>query len=216
MRWFFLFLLLSVPVSAQLISDYPYFLFSGRDFNGLIIKGDIRESKEITASNLVINSLPKLYAPFFRIHDGFNFYRIRADEASVVSNVFIASEVSELNRPAVLIGTPCNNVWVQRVLNLNKCDVLPEDEGFVLITFYNYVPVIVISGGSPDAVFNAASWLHSDAHFRFFSKLVVLKKSIAKIPVNNGNFIGIGMPISESPVRIDGTYLTGGRVIFKP
>ena len=219
MKWLFFVILLSTMVVAQSVSDYPYFLFYGRDFNAYIIKGDVRESSEIVASNLVINMLPSLYNPLFRIQDGFNFWRIRADAASVIESVRLASEVLVLDRPAVVVGTPCNNVWIQRILELDNCNAFAPDMGVVFVKYYNGFPVVVITGGSGKSVFEAAKWLHSQAHFRFHSEGVVIKPGVGNVMIGDGDLLAIGEPIGHVTPSISvgqNSYLRfgPGRVVF--
>lgn len=225
MRWLFIFLLLATTVTAQTIADYPYFFFYDRDFNGYIIKGDLREPQEVVASNLVVNVLPQLYRPIFRIYSGYNFYRIRADPTTINQNVRLASQISFLDRPAIIVGTPCNNEWVRKVMNIDNCNVLPADEGFVLLTNFEGYLVIIITGGSPEMVLSAARWLHSEEHFRYFVNMARITKrtGFSAIQIGNGDLLAIGQPIGQvTPVVTVGypgsvgTYLRfpGGRVVF--
>ena len=226
MRWLIIFLLLSTAVAAQTIADYPYFLFSERTFNAYIIKGDLRTAEEITASNLVVNSLPEMYAPRFRVHDGFNFYQIRADSKTIGANVRIASEVSFLDRPAVVIGTPCTNDLVRKIIKAEQCNVLSADQGYVALSVYENQPVVLITGGSPEMVLKAAQWLHSDAHYRHFSRIARLTESPGAYQIGNGDMLSIGEPIGQLGAVVSvggsvrgtstGSYLRfpGGRVIF--
>jgi hypothetical protein len=229
MKRLLIFLLLAMPVAAQTIADYPYFLFTDRTFNAYIIKGDLRTEQEISASNLVINSLPKLYRPMFRVYNGFDFYSIRADERTVVENVRLASQVQYLDKPAVIIGTPCTNEWARRVLRLEECNAIPADKGLVIVGGHNGQLVVLITGGSPEAVFAAAKWLHSPDHFRFFSRVarVGMRTGLSSMRIGNGDLLEIGEPIGQVtpaitvgsyPVRDtrSNTYLRfpGGRVVF--
>lgn len=219
MRWLVIFLLLSTAAVAQNIADYPYFLFTEREFNAYIIKGDLRSDQEITAANLVINTLPSLYRPIFRIHDGYNFYRIRADPRTVSASVRLASQVPVLDKPAIIVGTPCNNEWARRVLKFENCNSIPADEGMVLLGTYNNQLVILITGGSPEMVLSAAQWLHSEAHFRAFARAVVIRRGMGIFVVGNGDLLTIGRPIGQvTPVVTVGvgSYLRfpGGRVVY--
>ncbi len=209
MRWLFILLLLAVPVTAQTIADYPYFLFNERNFTGYIIKGDLRTAEEITATNLVVNNLPKLYRPMFRILDGFNFYQMRADPTIVSKSVRLASQVSSLDRPAIIVGTPCTNEWVRKILNLSNCNIFPGDTGIVVLGTYKKQPVILVTGGSAKSVLEASEWLHSEAHFRMFRGVVFVRKQpgFDTVRIGNGDMLTIGRPIGQvTPVITVGSY----------
>ena len=226
MRWIIIAILLSAAVAAQTIADYPTFLFSERNFSAYIIKGDLRSSEEITASNLVVNSLPGMYAPRFRVYDGYNFYQIRADPKAVGSSVRIASEIEILDKPAIIIGTPCNNELVRKIIKAENCNVLSADQGYVALSLYEGQLVVLITGGSPERVLKAAQWLHSDAHYRHSSRIARLMESPGVYQIGNGDMLSIGEPIGQLGAVVSvggyvrgtstGSYLgfPGGRVIF--
>ncbi len=214
MKWLVIFLLFSTVAVAQTIADYPYFFFIERDFQAYIIKGDLRAPEENSASNLVLNEIPKMYAPTYRIHDGYNFFRIRADPLTIPQNVRFASEVLILDRPAIIVGTPCNNDWVRRVLEFENCNVLPADQGLILLGKYQEQPVLVITGGSPEMVLSASSWLHSDAHYRYFGRWARIRQStggFSAMKIGNGDLLSIGQPLGQvTPVITVGSYQSKG------
>jgi hypothetical protein len=226
MRWLIILLFLSTAVAAQSIADYPYFLFAERQFNAYIIKGDLRAPDEIIASNLVINDLPKMYAPRYRVYNGYNFYQIRADPKTVSGGVMLASEVVALDKPAIVIGTPCTNDWVRKIIKAEQCNVLSADQGYVALSVYENQLVVLVTGGSPEMVLKAAKWLHSDAHYRHFARIARLMEGTGAYQIGNGDLLSIGEPIGQMGAVVSvggyvrgtgtGSYLTfpGGRVIF--
>ena len=231
MRWLIIILLLSTTALAQTIADYPYFFFDDRIFNGYVVKGDIRHGPEIMASNLVIEALPRIYNPVYRVtpNGGYNFFRPRADPASVIDNVHVASEVKFLDKPAILVGTPCGNTWVKRVMRVKQCNFIPAGRGLVLLGTYEGQLVLVITGGTPEDVLAAAEWLHSSDHLRMFGTVAIITTNGYSTvrPIGNGDLLTIGRPLQEvtpllaqSQYRVPSTrvntYLRypGGRVVF--
>jgi hypothetical protein len=213
MKLFIILLLLSTIAAAQTIADYPVFLL-GKDF--YIIKGDMRNAQEISAANTIAVSFP-------------------ATQFQLARSTRRASEISVLDRPAVLVGTPCSNRWISRVLNLSKCRVIPASDGIVAVTTYNNQPVMIVTGGSPAAVFGAAQWLTRGENQGVQSNSVRLVSAAgySRTYAGRGYYIGnrellqIGQPISQvTPViilgsqRLQGTnanaYLRpgNGKVIF--
>ncbi len=226
MRWIIIAILLSASVSAQTIADYPTFLFSGRNFNAYIIKGDLRSPEEITASNLVINELPRTYGPRFGRYPRSFYYEVRANPKAVSESVRVASEVEILDKPAIIIGTPCNNDLVRKIINSENCNVLSADQGYVALSVYENQLTVLITGGSPEMVLRAARWLHSDAHYRHSSRIARLLQSPGSYQIGNGDMLSIGEPIGQLGAVVSvggyasgtstGSYLRfpGGRVIF--
>jgi hypothetical protein len=192
MKLFIILLLLSTVAVAQTIADYPIFLL-GKDF--YIIKGDVRNAQEISAANTIAINLP-------------------ATQFQLARSTRRASEISILDRPAVLVGTPCSNRWISRVLNLTKCNVISASDGIVAVTTYNNQPVIIVTGGSPAAVFGAAQWLTRGGNQGYQSNFIRLVSAAgySRTYVGNGYYIGnrqllsIGQPISQiTPVIILGS-----------
>ena len=214
MKWFVILLLLSTAVAAQGIADYPYLFFSEKEFNAYIIKGDLRSAQEITASNLIINMLPALYRPIYRIDDSYDFYRIRADSSTIVKNIRIASKLSFLDRPAIIIGTPCNNEWVRKVLKAGNCNVISAEEGFVVLVLYNNQQVLLVTGGSPEMVLAAAQWLQSENHFRYLGKVAKITRrpsTFSAMRIGNGDMLQINQPIGQvTPSVTVGNYPSKG------
>lgn len=230
-RWIFFFILLSSSVFAQSIADYPNVFIDGREWTAYVIKGDVRTPEENVAVNLAINAIPGLYRPVFRAGAGFNFYRMRVDESSVSEKVRLASEVRVLDRPAVIIGTPCTNAWVRRVLAFDQCNTIPANHAYVVMGLYEGTPVLVVTGGSPAMVLKASGWLHDEGHFRFRGKVARLREngylSIGHQIGYPGDMLQIGQPIGQvTPVITVGQYRAtgtrvnsylrfgGGRVVF--
>lgn len=212
-----LLLLVSVSVSAQTIAEYPNLFFEGREFTADIIKGDLRTVEEITAANLIVNKVPELYRPIFRAGGGFNFYRIRANPESINRRVFVASEVSELTSSSILVGTPCTNEWVRNVLEIKNCNVFPANHGYIIMGSHDGIPVLVITGGSPEMVLKASDWLHSEGHFRFNGRVARLRENgfsvgYAGYPIGYpGDMLQIGQPIGQvTPVVTVGQYRSVG------
>jgi hypothetical protein len=226
MKWIIFAILLSAAVTAQTIADYPAFLFSERNFNAYIIKGDLRSAEEITASNLVINELPQTYGPRFGRYPSSFYYEVRANPKAVSEGVRVASEVGILDKPAIIIGTPCNNDLVRKIIKAENCNVLSADQGYVSLSVYENQLVVLITGGSPEMVLKAARWLHSDAHYRHSSRIARLMESSGKYQIGNGDLLSIGEPIGQLGAVVSiggyvrgtstGSYLRfpGGRVIF--
>jgi hypothetical protein len=213
MKLLIIFLMLSTVAVAQTIADYPIFLL-GNDF--YIIKGDMRNVQEISAANTIAINFP-------------------ATQFQLARSTRRASEISVLDRPAVLVGTPCSNRWVARVLNLSKCNVISASDGIIAVTTYNNQPVVIVTGGSPAAVFGAAQWLTRGGNQGVQSNFIRLVSAagFSRTYVGKGYYIGnrqllsIGQPISQvTPViilgsqRLQGTtanaYLRpgNGKVIF--
>ncbi len=226
MRWVVVAILLSASAAAQTIADYPTFLFSERDFNAYIIKGDLRSIEEITASNLVINELPRTYGPRFGRYPRSFYYEVRADPKAVSESVRFVSEIEILDKPAIIIGTPCNNDLVRKIIKAENCNVLSADQGYVALSVYEDQLVLLITGGSPEMVLKAARWLHSDAHYRHSSRIARLMEAPGKYQIGNGDMLSIGEPIGQLGAVVSvggyvrgtstGSYLKfpGGRVIF--
>jgi hypothetical protein len=213
MKWFFIFLLLSTAVTAQTVADFPG-IFLIRDF--YLIKGDSREVPEIAAANTIAMYLPLSTYQKARITK-------RADDIEV------------LDRAAILVGTPCHNKWIQRVLNLQQCNIIDPSDGAVIVGDYNGLPVAIVTGGSPAAVLGAAQWLARGENRFYQSSFVKIAKAAGyqRVYVGSGyyiqnrNLLSIGQPISQvTPViilgsqRLQGTkanaYLRpgDGKVIF--
>jgi len=210
MKWIFLLLLLTPVVAAQTIADYPSIFFSNNNFNGYLIKGDLTSPQEIIASDMVVNLATGMQSSFYSPY-------------SVITNIRLASQVSILDRPAIIVGTPCNNEWVRKILNVYNCNVIPGYQGHIILTRYNNQLVLLITGGSPYALLEAANWLHSNNHFRFFGTRARISRGYQ---IGNGDLLSVGReigdisnaittqyPLQTTNVR---TYLRfpGGRVIF--
>jgi len=207
MKWFGVLILLSVAVSAQYIADYPYFLFEERNFVGYVIKGDVREAQENTAANLAVNKIPDFYRPIFRILDGYNWFIMRADPRTITAGIRIASEIKSIDRPVIIIGTPCNNDWITKILNTENCNFIPQEEGIILITRVNNFPVVLITGGSPAAVLKAATWLHEEKHFGYITPYVRITRTGAISAVKVGNILQVEQPFGQvQPVVTVGYY----------
>ena len=208
MRKVLIFLLLATAVSAQTIADYPSFLLTQ---NFYLIKGDLRDLPEIVAANTLSVNLP-------------------LSQFQVTRMTKRASDVGELDRPAVLVGTPCHNDWILKVLNLTQCRVFPPSDGVVAVTTYKEQPILLVTGGSPAAVLDAAQWLADGENSAYRIQFIRIIKSAARQRVYIGNgreMLAIGQPIGQlNPVIIGnsysirntrvGTYLRfpGGKVIF--
>ncbi len=213
MKWFLIFLFLSTAVAAQTVADFPG-IFLIRDF--YLIKGDTREVPEIAAANTISVYLPLSQYQKARITK-------RADDIEV------------LDRAAVLVGTPCHNKWIQRVLNLDQCDVFEPSDGIVIVGDYNGLPVAIVTGGSPAAVLGAAQWLARGENRFYQTGFVRIAKAAGyqrtyignAYYISNRQLLGIGQPIAQvTPVitigsqKLKGTganaYLRmgDGKVIF--
>lgn len=183
MKWFFIFLLLSTIAVAQTVADFPG-IFLVQDF--YLIKGDVRDVQEIAAANTI-----SIYLPLSQYQ-----------KARITKR---AEDIEILDRPAILVGTPCHNKWIQRVLNLEKCDVFDASDGIVIVGKYNDLPVAIVTGGSPNAVFGAAQWLSQGENRFYQSSFVRLIKAAgySRAYIGNGYYISnrkllsIGQPISQ-------------------
>lgn len=187
-----IFILLSTAVMAQTVADYPG-IFLVQDF--YLVKGDVRDVQEIAAANTLSVSLPLSQYQKARITK-------RADEIEV------------LDRAAVLVGTPCHNKWIVKVLNLAQCDVFAPSDGIVIVGNYNGLPVAIITGGSPAAVFGASQWLSRGENRGYQTGFVRLLKAAgySRVYIGNGYYISnrqllqIGQPIAQvTPVIILGS-----------
>ncbi len=223
MKWLAIFLLLAFPAFAQTIADYPHLLFEDSFY---IVKGDLKAEQETAALNLITENLPQMRNPFARAHTSIS-------TASVAESIRSASEIHYLDRPAIVIGTPCTNEWARKAMKLDNCNVIPGYQGVVALGMHGEQIVILITGGSPEAVLDAATWLQSDAHYRYYGKLAKVRKayypSYSGYQIGNGDLLTIGEPIGEVTESITGprqtvryssvgSYLRfgtgGGRVIF--
>ena len=119
-------------------------------------------------------------------------------------------------------------------MKISNCNVLPGNEGLVMLGTYEGQLVLLITGGSPGAVLDAAEWLHSDARYRYFGSWALLRRSgfpgYDAVRIGNGDLLTIGRPIGQVTEVIIGpqqvvrytranSYLrfgknNGGRVIF--
>jgi hypothetical protein len=192
MKWLFFVLLLSTAATAQTVADFPG-IFLIRDF--YLIKGDTREVPEIAAANTIAMYLPLSAYQKARVTK-------RADDVEV------------LDRAAILVGTPCNNKWVQRVLNLQQCNIIDPSDGAVIVGDYNGLPVAIVTGGSPAAVLGAAQWLAKGENRFYKTGFVKIAKAAGyqRVYVGNGyyiqnrNLLSIGQPIAQvTPVIIIGS-----------
>jgi len=193
-------LLCSTLAAAQTISDYPQLFFYGRTFNAVIIKGDSRETHEINAVNYMLTALPKKY--FIMTSTGYagDYYVLRTTAAEVHSKVRLASEVKDLNTNAIVIGTPCNNAWVQKLLNITDCkNSFKRDEGLIKLIKQDGFNVLVITGGSPYMVYEAARYLN-DMTRPFYTTEIPLKRGTYtySYPIGYGrHMLPIGTPIGQ-------------------
>jgi len=177
MRWLVIFLLLSTAVAAQTIADYPNFIL-GQNF--YLIKGDARNVQEIAAANTIAINLP-------------------ITQYLVARSTKFAADVKTLDRPAILVGTPCHNRWIAKVLNLVKCNVIPPTDGIVAVVNYYEQPVIVVTGGSPAAVFGAAQWLARGENRAYYSNIVRIMRTggYPRVYIGNGDMLQIGQSIGQ-------------------
>jgi len=177
MRWLIILILLSTIATAQTIADYPNFLL-GQNF--YLIKGDARNVQEIAAANTIAINLP-------------------ITQYQVARSTKFAAGVKILDRPAILIGTPCRNYWIAKVLNLAKCNVIPPTDGIVAVVNYYEQPIIVVTGGSPAAVFGAAQWLARGENKAYYGNIVRIIRTggYSRVYIGNGDLLQIGQPIGQ-------------------
>jgi len=138
MRWVIILVLLSTFASAQYIADYPV-VFSGAD----IIIGDVRFLPEDQAKDMVVEGM----APIQR-YIGFGKYT-----TPLASEVVLASHVPQITKPTVLVGTPCGNSWIHKVMGQPHCNFIDGATALIQLTAYNNQPVLIITGGSPEMVY---------------------------------------------------------------
>lgn len=183
MKWLLFFLLLSTTAIAQTVVDFPG-IFLIRDF--YLIKGDTREVPEIAASNVI-----SLYLPLS------TYQKARITRR--------AEDIDALDRAAILVGTPCHNKWIPRVLGLNQCDIFEPTEGVVIVGDYNGLPVAIVTGGSPAAVLGAAQWLARGENRFYHTGFVRIANAAGyqRVYIGNGYYIAnrqllaIGQPIAQ-------------------
>lgn len=183
MKWLFFVLLLSTSVLAQTVSDFPG-IFLLQDF--YLIKGDTRDLPEVAAANTV-----SVYLPLSQYQ-----------KARITKQ---AAQISILDRPAILVGTPCHNKWIQRVLSLDQCNVFEPSDGIVIVGNYNGFPIAIVTGGSPAAVLGASQWLARGENRFYQTSFVRITKaaSYQRVYVGNGYYLSnrqllaIGQPISQ-------------------
>ena len=210
MRWIVILVLLSTLVSAQYISDYPS-VFSDAE----IIIGDVRFLPEEEAKEMTFEGMAHVQ------YSGFSRY--------TTPDVLLASHVPQINTPTVLVGTPCGNQWIQRVMNEPHCNFIDGTTALVQFTRYNDQPVLIITGGSPQMVYYAALWLHERGQ-SYRGTWARLRAAYQRgYQIGNGDRLTLGRKLGDVTPAIVGpsqtvrytsanSYLrfdkSGGKVIF--
>jgi hypothetical protein len=193
-------LLCSTIAAAQMISDYPQLFFYGRTFNSIIIKGDTREAYEINAVNYMLTALPKRYFIIESTGYAGDYYVLRTTAEEIHSKLKLASEVKEINTNAIVIGTPCNNAWVQKLLNITNCkNHFKRDEGLIKLITYNGFNVLILTGGSPYMVYETVRYVNGLTR-PFYTREIPLKRGTYSYayPIGYGRqTLPIGTPIGE-------------------
>jgi hypothetical protein len=226
MKKLVIFLLCTTLVYAQNLAEYPGMFFDVRDFNALIIKGDVREAGEINAANYLLTRIPKKYLVLVPIEYGGGYYSIRAREQVLGGKVRLASQVSELTTNAIIIGTPCHNVWIQKLLNIVDCEnYLKPNEALVKLMTANGHDVLILTGYDGVMVYEATKYLHERPPFLLQARELKLKrdKYTYSYPIGGGReILPIGVLIGEkTPVyfyeraRVQGDKLTRYRTYLR-
>ncbi|MBI4145842.1 hypothetical protein HY489_00730 [Candidatus Woesearchaeota archaeon] len=151
-------MLLLLLISAPLLSDYPGMFFR-ETFNATIIIGDMRDPEELAAANYFLTVLPKHH---------FELPLDPYDQQIDIANIPVqkASEVETLAGHAIIIGTPCTNNWIQRLLHTVPCNsTLAQNEALVKLTKVDNNNVLVIAGSNGKMTLEATKYFHEQGQW---------------------------------------------------
>ena len=137
------------------LEGYPYYFFTGRTFNAFIIKGETRDSGEISAANLIINSIPEQFRLLSEIsYPGHGFYqtRIFPEELQGSVKIFNKDRFDYRIKNGIVIGTPCNNALVPALLGNPDCRAYFEPgQGMVkLVEAHSHIYVVITGYGDQE------------------------------------------------------------------
>lgn len=136
------------------LEGYPYYFFDGHVFNANIIKGDVRDSGEISAANLIINSIPEQYRSLQRTKYGGGYYQVRVFPEELQGKVFVYNKdkFNPRMKNGIVIGTPCHNDFVAHLLGIKDCRrYFSPGQGLVkVVEAYGQVYIVITGYGAEE------------------------------------------------------------------
>jgi hypothetical protein len=181
-------LVLLGSASATTISDYPEMFFEKGEFTATITKGNVRDSAQRAATNILIRDLQKSMAQ----------HRIKP----------FVRETTKNSGNEIVIGTPCGSHRARELLNVQagKCmTALPYEQGKIML-FQNEHTTLLITGTDGQRILDAVKILidprQREALKRTDATIVRIQRRERFAIGNNRQLLQIGQTIGEVTTAI--------------
>lgn len=172
--------------SGYTLADYPY-LF-GQYFDAAIIKGSTSDSGEVTAVNLFLTVLPVYYRVTQRPRWQEGYYQIFPEK--LIGKTFRENEIDYTTTDAIVIGTPCHNSVVAKLLNIVDCqNYFQPGQGLVKLVEANNHTYLVATGYSGVEIWAISNYFMAESQLgrpKTTELRVNSIKNIANMPLRTG------------------------------
>jgi len=175
------------------LADYPALFFDNGQFNASIIGSSNPEFEETIAVNYVINTLPKYHVPNPKKQD-------HRDDTMHATEV---QKTRRLTGNSILIGTPCNNQLISTLLGIGNCKTFfDKNEGKVALLIVDGNPILIITGGSGEMVYEATKYFHESPARWARTELRVKKELYTyRIRVNGTGIFDVKAPYEYQEIK---------------